>query len=36
LISTGTPKAKAISWDDPDAEGRERGERTGLDNPSSE
>lgn len=31
LISSGTPKAKAISWDSPDTERRKRGERKGLD-----
>jgi len=30
LISAGTPKAKAVSWGDPDAEGRKRGDRTGF------
>ena len=31
MISTGTPKAKAFSWGDPDAERRKRGEQKGLD-----
>jgi len=31
LISTGTPKAKAVSWDEPDAERRKRGHKKGLD-----
>ena len=31
MISTGTPKAKAVNWGDPDAEERKRGERTRLD-----
>ena len=33
MISCGTPKAKAINWDDPDAEKRKPGERMGLDTP---
>jgi len=31
LISSGTPKAKAVCWDDPDTERRKRGEQKGLD-----
>jgi len=31
LISAGTPKAKAFSWGDPDAEERKRGDQKGLD-----
>ena len=31
MISRGTPKAKAFSWRDPDAEERKLGERRGLD-----
>ena len=31
MISSGTPKAKADNWDDPDTEGRKRGEQKGLD-----
>ena len=31
MISTGTPKAKAFSWGDPDGERRKRGEQKGLD-----
>ncbi len=30
-ISGGTPVAKAVLWDFPDAEKRKRGEQTGLD-----
>jgi len=30
LISTGTPKAKAFSWGDPDAERRKLGHGKGL------
>ncbi len=31
LISCGIPKAKAFTWDNPDGEGRKRGEQKGLD-----
>ena len=30
MISSGTPKAKAFHWGDPDAEGRKRGHKKGL------
>ncbi len=30
-ILGGTPEAKAIYWNDTDAEARKRGEQTGLD-----
>ena len=30
MISSGTPKAKAVCWDDPDTERRKRGEQKGL------
>ena len=31
MISGRIPKAKAVSWGNPDAEGRKRGEKKGLD-----
>ena len=31
MIPGGTPVAKALGWDAPDGEGRNPGERTGLD-----